>query len=122
MSDYPTMAVRDGVGLAAARQGLKTVQALTDAVKSDPLAFQVGADLGTKLVGDRSGISLSEVKACESDKACTAGMVVGVQSNDASAALDIDHGGVGIDVPPQFKDFVGLPRPKQKLGLTGNTP
>ena len=76
-ADYRSELVGSGVAGAVQRQGLKTTQSLSDAVKTDPLAAQVGDSLVGRLV-EGSPVTLSEVKACEASKACTAGMEHGV--------------------------------------------
>lgn len=75
--DYRSALVASGVASAVQRQGLKTLQSLSDAIKADPLAAQAGDSLVGRLVDD-APVTLSEVKACEASKACTAGMEHGV--------------------------------------------
>lgn len=80
-------AVFDGLNAAMARHSLKSEQSLVDAATSDPLAFQVGSDLGAKLA-DGQITSLPDVEACEANAACTIGMVTGA-TGDAGKALPL---------------------------------
>lgn len=77
---HPTAAIVIGVRHTATKLGLKTEQSLAVAAASDPLALQVGADLGRRLI-EGQPTSLSEVKACQANKACVAGMVTSVEAD-----------------------------------------
>ena len=69
------------------------------AAASDPLAFQVGADLGQRL-GQGQPTSLPEVQACEANKPCAAGMLVSVEAGNAGSGPGdgFVKGGVPLDV------------------------
>ena len=95
----PTDAIVTGVRRVATKLDLKTGHSLAAAAASDPLAFQVGADLGQRL-GQGQPTSLSEVQACEANKPCAAGMLVSVEAGNAGSGGGdgFVKGGVPLDV------------------------
>ena len=84
----PTAAIETGIYNAASRLGLKTQQSLTVAAASDPLAFQVGVDLGGRLT-EGQPTWLPEVQACAASKPCVAGMEVAVIDASVKAGATV---------------------------------
>lgn len=78
-ANYRSELVTSGVARAAQRQDLKTEQSVADATQANPLAALARDNLVGRLVSGAPA-TLSEVKACESNKACTAGMTHGVRT------------------------------------------
>lgn len=114
----PTDAIVTGVRRVATKLDLKTGHSLAAAAASDPLAFQVGADLGQRL-GQGQPTSLSEIQACEANKPCAAGMLVSVEAGNAvtkSAGGDgFVKGGVPLDV---VRSVQRQPAPAKAAALT----
>ena len=85
-TDHRLGMIESGIVHAAHRLGLKAEQSMSAAVKSDPLAAQVGSDLVGRLVNG-APTTLPEVQACEANKACTAGMASNLRNAAVSKIL-----------------------------------
>ena len=81
-----TGAVVLGVEQAAKKQGLDSLEKLNRAALNDPLAAQNGYNIAGRLA-DGQPTTLADIKACQADKACTAGMTVRVEAGMTGSPL-----------------------------------